>query len=57
MPHKVTSGIYPQEDEKQECEAPQRASSIAEERQRNADNRRQAKHHAHIDKHMEEEYA
>ena len=42
-----------QEEKQQNSESPQRRPSVAEERQRNADDRRQAQHHADIDKEME----
>lgn len=53
--HQVTSGIEGEEDEEEESESPQRRASVAEERQRYADDRREAEHHAYVDKDMEEE--
>ena len=44
-------------DEKENRESPQRRSSVAEERQRNTDYRRQSQHHSHVDENMEEENA
>ena len=51
----VTAGIYSQEDEQENRETPQRRATVAEEGQGDADDRCQTQHHAHIDKHMEEE--
>ena len=52
----MTPCIYAQENKQEECKAPQRRTAIGEERQWNADNRRQAQHHTHIDEYMEQEY-
>ena len=53
----IAACIDPQEDEQQDGESPQRRTAITEERQRYADYRRETKHHAHVDEHMEEEHA
>ena len=51
----MPSCIYTQEDEKQDGEPPERRTAIAEEGQGDTDNRREAKYHSHVDKHMEQE--
>lgn len=56
-PDDVAPGVNPQEYEKQDGEAPKRRTAITEEWQRDADDGRQAKHHADIYEHMEQEYA
>lgn len=49
----IAACIDPQEDEQQDGESPQRRAAITEERQRDADYRRETKHHAYVDEHME----
>ena len=51
----LSTGVETKEDKQQEGESPKRRTAIAEERKRDAYHGGQAKHHAHIDKHMEEE--
>ena len=53
----LAPGVNAQEDEEQDGESPQRRTAIAEERQRNADNRRQAQHHTYINEQVEQEDA
>ena len=53
--HHIAPSVDAQEHEQQDGEAPKRRTSVAKERQRDADNRRQTKHHTHIYEHMEEE--
>ena len=55
--YQIAAGIDTQEDEKKEGEAPERGTTIAEERQRDTNDGRQAEHHADIDKDVEEEDA
>ena len=55
--HEITPGIYAEEYEQQDGEAPQRRTSVTEERQRYADNRRKTENHAHVYEHMEQENA
>lgn len=56
-PHEITSGINPQEDEKQDGEAPEGRTSVAEKWQGNAYHGRKAEHHAHVYEHVEQENA
>ena len=53
----VATGVYSQKYEQQDCEAPKTGTSIAEERQGDADNWREPQYHAHIDEKVEEEHA
>ena len=47
--------VYPQKDEQQNGESPQRGASIAEKRQRNADYGCESQHHTYVDEQVEEE--
>ena len=49
--------IDAQEDEKQEGEAPKGGTTVGKERQGDADDGREAQHHAYVDEDMEEEDA
>ena len=53
FPHEIAASIDAEEDEEQQCEAPKRRSTVAEEGQGNADDGCKSQHHAHIDKYME----
>ena len=48
-------GIQPQEDKQQDGKSPKRGSSITEQRQGNADDRRQPQYHTYINKEVKEE--
>jgi len=54
-PTEVAGGVDAEEDEEQECEAPKRRAAVAEEREGNTDDGRQAQDHAHVDEDMEQE--
>lgn len=49
------AGVESQEDKEQDSESPEGRTTIAEERQRNTDNRRQTGHHTNVDEEVEEE--
>ena len=53
FPHEIAASIDAEEDEEQQCEAPNRRSTVAEEGQGNADDGCKSQHHTHIDKYME----
>ena len=53
FPHEIAASIDAEENEEQQCEAPKRRSTVAEEGQGNADDGCKSQHHAHIDKYME----
>ena len=53
----IAARIEGEEDEEQEGEAPERGAAVAEEGQRDADDRGQTEHHADVDEDMEEEDA
>lgn len=57
LPYQIPARIYPEEDEQQYREAPKRRAAVREERQRDADDRRQSQDHPDIDEQVEEEYA
>ena len=57
FPHEVAPGVDAEEDEEQQRESPKRGATVAEEGERDADDRCEAQHHSHIDEHMEEEDA
>ena len=48
-------GVYAQQDEQQDGEAPERRTAVAEEGEGNTDYRTEANHHAGIDGQMEYE--
>ena len=50
-------GVDANEDEQQDGEAPQRGAAVAEEREGDADDRRQTEHHADVDEQVEQEDA
>ena len=49
----IAFSVDAEEYKQQDGEAPKRRSAVAEERQWDANNRRQAQHHAHVDEHVE----
>ena len=53
----VACGINPEEYEEQNGEAPEGGTAIAEEWQGNTNDRGKTKYHAHVDEHVEQEYA
>ena len=53
----VAAHVDTQENEEENGKAPERGASVTEERKGNADYRRKAQHHAHVDEDMEQEDA
>ena len=54
---KVSLRIHTEEDKEQQRESPEGGTSVGEERERNANDRCQSQHHAHVDEQVEKEYA
>ena len=49
----IAASVDAQENEEQKGEPPERRAAVAEERQRYADDRCQAKYHTHVDEDVE----